>query len=130
IAIDNARLFVETQAALEDMEAVHRRYLREAWAGYLPTAGATYYETAPLPAGEVRALAAPIQVRGEAIGRLEVQDDRETRQWTAEEVALVQAVTNRLALAAENLRLLDETQRRAAQERLVGEVTARMRQTL
>ena len=130
IAIDNARLFVETQAALEDMEAVHRRYLREAWAGYLPTAGATHYETGPLPAGEIRTLAAPIQMRGEEIGRLEVQDDSGTRQWTAEEMALVQAVTNRLALAAENLRLLDETQRRAAQERLVGEVTARMRQTL
>jgi len=35
-----------------------------------------------------------------------------------------------LALAADNLRLLDETQRRAAHERLTGEVTARVRETL
>ncbi len=75
-------------------------------------------------------MVAPITLRGEEIGALGVQDDSGTRQWTAEEVALVQTVTSRLALAAENLRLLDETQRRAAQERLVGEVTARMRQTL
>jgi GAF domain-containing protein len=134
IAIDNARLFVETQAALKEMEAVHRQYLREAWAAYAPAVGATYYETAPL-AGAVEpkdggVLAAPITLRGEAIGTLGVQDDSGTRQWTAEETALVQAVTNRLGLAAENLRLLDETRRRAAQERLVGEVTARMRQTL
>jgi hypothetical protein len=36
----------------------------------------------------------------------------------------------RVALAAENLRLLDETQRRAARERLIGEVTGRVRETL
>ena len=134
IAIDNARLFGETQAALKDMEAVHRQYLREAWTAYLPTAGATYYETA-LPAdserqGDGQVLSVPIMLRGEEIGTLGVQAAGGTRQWTVAEEALVQAVTNRLALAAENLRLLDETQRRAVQERLVGEVTARMRQTL
>ena len=132
VVIDNARLFVETQAALKEMEATHRHYLREAWAGYMPAAGATYYETASLEEGpEGRsALVAPITLRGEEIGSLGIQDDNGTRQWTTEEVALVQAVTNRLALAAENLRLLDETRRHAAQEQMVGEVTARMRQTL
>ena len=136
IAIDNARLFVETQAALKSMEALHRQYLREAWATYAPVAGVTYYETAP-SAGEPgkgskdgSALVAPVTLRGEEIGTLGVQDDSGTRQWTAEEATLAQAVTDRLALAAENLRLLDETRRRAAQEQLVGEVTARMRQTL
>ncbi len=134
VAIDNARLFVETQVALEEMEAVHRQYLRESWAAYMPAAGVTYYETVPLAdseeQGDGQVLSAPITLRGEEIGTLGVQAAGGTRQWTAEEVALVQAVTDRLALAAENLRLLNETQRRAAQERLVGEVTARMRQTL
>jgi GAF domain-containing protein/HAMP domain-containing protein len=142
IAIDNARLFVETQAALKEMEAVHRQYLHEAWATYTPITGTTYYETAPRT-GEAAlrgmgtdrsesrsALVAPVTLRGEEIGMLAVEDDSGTRQWTAEEVTRVQAVTNRLALAAENLRLLEETRRRAAQERLVGEVTAQVRQTL
>jgi GAF domain-containing protein/methyl-accepting chemotaxis protein len=136
IAIDNARLFVETQAALNEMEAIHRQYLREAWVAYTPAAGVTYYETAPKAEGvgeepaDHAALVAPVTVRNQEIGVLTIQADGGTRQWTAEEQALVQAVTDRLALAAENLRLLDETRRRAAQERLVGEVTARMRQTL
>ena len=43
---------------------------------------------------------------------------------------LAEAVAEQLALAADNLRLLDETQRRAARERLVGEITDRMRETL
>ena len=132
VAIDNARLFVETQAALKELEAVHRQYLREAWTAYTPTAGATYYETAPLAGAEEpsdgngKALVEPIALRGEEIGTLGIQDDSGTRQWTAEEVALVQAVTNRLALAAENLRLIDETQRRAAQERWLSQVADQM----
>jgi GAF domain-containing protein len=35
-----------------------------------------------------------------------------------------------MALAAENLRLLDETQRRATRERLVSEITAKVRASM
>jgi signal transduction histidine kinase/CheY-like chemotaxis protein len=34
-AIENARLFAEVQARLEEAQAIHRRYLREEWADYL-----------------------------------------------------------------------------------------------
>jgi GAF domain-containing protein len=47
-----------------------------------------------------------------------------------DDIALVEGISEQFALAAENLRLLDDTQRRAARERVVGEVTARMRETL
>jgi adenylate cyclase len=73
------------------------------------------------------ALVTPITLRGNVIGVLGIHDDRETRPWTAEEVALVEAVTERLAQAAENLRLFDETQRRAAREQLIAQVTNRVR---
>ena len=42
----------------------------------------------------------------------------------------MQAVSERVDLAAENLRLLGATQRRAAYDRMLAEVTARMRQSL
>jgi hypothetical protein len=45
-------------------------------------------------------------------------------------VALAEAIADQLAQTMEGLRLLDETQRRAAEERLIGEVTGRLRQTL
>jgi GAF domain-containing protein/CHASE3 domain sensor protein len=76
------------------------------------------------------AVVAPIAVRGKAIGVLGVCDDDPERRWSDDETDLVQAVAERMALAADNLRLVDETQRRAAHERLAGEVTARMRETL
>ena len=47
-----------------------------------------------------------------------------------DEIGLIEAIAERMALAADNLRLLDETQHRAARERLTGKVTAHMRETL
>jgi len=43
---------------------------------------------------------------------------------------LIEAITGQLAQTIESLRLLDDVQRRAVQERLVGEVTSRMRESL
>ena len=72
-------------------------------------------------------LVSPISLRGSVIGVLGIHDDQETRQWTAEEIALVEAVTERMAQTAENLRLFDEAQRRAAREQAINEITAYIR---
>jgi GAF domain-containing protein/HAMP domain-containing protein len=161
VAIDNARLFAEAQAALAEMETVHRRYLGQAWAEYLQTATETRYETerpgiaplgdAVLPeiwqavkrqgvtvltgnGGEGKtshsSLVTPIALRGEVIGALGVRDDYGERQWSDDEIALIEAVAERMALAAENLRLFDETQRRAAHEWLIREITDKMRRAV
>ena len=157
VAIDNARLFAETQAAFQEMEAVHRRYLGQAWTEYSRTARVLGYEArrpGVAPSGDAvlpeiqqamerqsamvltgngaggeshSALVAPIALRGQVIGALGIHAQDGTRQWTAEEIALVEAIAERMALAVENLRLLDETQRRAAREQLTREITDKMR---
>ncbi|HID64294.1 MAG TPA: GAF domain-containing protein [Anaerolineae bacterium] len=58
------------------------------------------------------ALVAPITLRGQVIGALGLQEAEGTRQWTADEIALVEAVADQMALAIENARLFEETQRR------------------
>jgi|GEM_PF-1686628 len=157
VAIDNARLFADAQAALAEMEATHRRYLGQAWAEYLQIAEMTGYETehpGTAPLGDAvlpeihqavkrqgatvltsngakggighSALVAPITLRGKIIGALGIHDDDGGRQWTDDEIALVEAVAEHAALAADNLRLLDETQRRAAREWLTREITDKM----
>ena len=73
------------------------------------------------------ALVAPIALRGVVIGALGIPDEDRARQSTDEEVALVEAIAARMALVAENLRLLDETHHRAARERLAREITDKMR---
>jgi PAS domain S-box-containing protein len=155
-AVQNARLLEQTQAALAEVEATQRRYLQQAWADYAQGARSTGYETTPpgaAPLGEVvlpeiqqaierqhamtltegddegqrrSALVAPVALRGQVIGVLGVHDD-DARQWTDGEIALVEAVAERMAQTAENLRLLDETQRRARREQTLREITARVR---
>jgi GAF domain-containing protein/HAMP domain-containing protein len=160
VAIDNAQLFADAETTLDEMENIQRRYLGQAWAEYLQTTGKIGYETkrpdAP-PLGDAvlpevqqavaqeravalqsypqaptpphSALVAPVALRGAVIGALGIHDD-EARQWTEEELALINAVAERMALAADNLRLLDETQRRAAHEQLVGQIASQVRSSL
>jgi GAF domain-containing protein len=158
VAIDNAHLFAQAQEALAEMEDIHQRYLRQAWAAYRASRTISGYRqtdagTKPL-AEEVlpevqqvvtrrspvvrsgdggqtpSALIVPVMLAGQPIGALGIQAEEGKRQWSAEEVALAEAISEQFALAAENLRLVDETQRRAVRERLTGEITARMRETL
>ncbi len=161
VAIDNAHLFAETEAALEEAEATYQRYVRQAWTQYAPTIPSTHYETrrrgATLLGDQVlpeiqqalerqgavaltgdgegqtthSALVAPITLHGgEIIGALGVHDDEGTRQWTRDDVALIEAITERMGLAAENLRLFDQTRRRAAREQLAHEITGKMRSAI
>jgi GAF domain-containing protein/HAMP domain-containing protein len=162
VAIDNAHLFTETQAALKETEATYQRYVRQAWVQYAPTLPVNHYETRRRgipPLGdtvlpEIRqaveqrgatifsyndggeetahsALVVPITLRGgEIIGALGIHDDEGTRQWSHDQIALIQAITERLALAAENLRLFDETRRRASREQLAHEITDKMRSAI
>lgn len=61
------------------------------------------------------ALAAPIKLRDQIIGVLDLQETEQDRQWTDDEIAMVQAIGDQVALALENARLFADTQRRAEQ---------------
>jgi GAF domain-containing protein len=160
VAIDNARLFTEAQARLEEVQAVHRSYLQASWDEFLPTRATTSYEhvqpdmtllrEAALPGiehamaqqrtmtlsgsgddggGETQTqsvLVAPITLRGQVIGALGLQEAEGTRQWTADEITLVEAVAEQMALAIENARLFEATQARARRERLIREITGKV----
>ncbi|MBN1889030.1 MAG: GAF domain-containing protein, partial [Thermoflexales bacterium] len=157
--IANVRLFERAQAALREMEATQRRYLTQAWAEHAQTAGAGWHEAVrlgTLPLGEAllseaqqavqrrsltvisggtapdekyAGLVTPITLRDQVIGALGIHASDE-RQWTEDDIALIEVVAERIAQTAENLRLFDETQRRAVREQVISEVTARMRESL
>ncbi|HLA07847.1 MAG TPA: hypothetical protein VJ022_10415, partial [Anaerolineales bacterium] len=48
-------------------------------------------------------------------------------QWSKDEVNLIQSVSDRLALALENARLFEETNKRAERERIVSDITGKIR---
>jgi len=72
-------------------------------------------------------LAVPIVLRGQTIGVLGIEDPDVSQRWSDEEVSLLEEVGQQLALALENARLFEETQRRAERERLITNITARIR---
>jgi GAF domain-containing protein len=75
-------------------------------------------------------LAVPIKVRGHTIGVIDAHKPDGAGEWTAEEAALMETLADQLGVALENARLYQDSQHRAERERLMGEVTARMRESL
>jgi GAF domain-containing protein/HAMP domain-containing protein len=163
IAIENARLFAQSQAALQEAEQAQRDYIRQEWTQLLQVMQSTSHEyhvsgvppvgDAPLPEVEQAiqqgravtvagseiafrgdgslpakaALAVPIKLRDQIIGVIDLQEADAERQWTDEDVALVAAVADQVALALENARLFEQTRQRAQHEQLVSQISARMR---
>jgi GAF domain-containing protein/HAMP domain-containing protein len=76
------------------------------------------------------AITIPIKVRGTVIGLLDTYKPAHSSGWTRDEIALLETVSEQLGVALESARLYQETQNRAERERMVAEVTARMRESL
>lgn len=78
-------------------------------------------------AEDARFLSLPIRIRGQIVALLDLARPAEEGPWTADEIAHLETLADQLGVAMENARLLEETRRRAQQERLVADITARVR---
>lgn len=135
VAIENARLFSQTKQALADSQATYQQYIKQDWTHFARTLKHNGYiydgikaaplNNAPTPA-PAHALTVPIKIRGLTIGNVTIRSSDPLRTWSQDETNLAQAAAERAGLAIENFRLLDDAQRRAAKERTVSEVTARI----
>jgi GAF domain-containing protein len=145
IAIANARLFEELQTRLNEIEDLNRRMIGEAWRGYeisrrraLPTRQRTAQhsdEWSPLQRhavqtrdvqeqfdGETVTFAVPVILRDQVFGAIEWVVPRAT--YSENTRLLARELAARLAVTADNTRLLEQSQRLADRERLVNEITA------
>jgi len=155
VALDNARLFAESQAALEATRRTHHELSHEAWANLLraqPDLGYRSSEDGVTSAGDIwrpemeqalqegetiqgngaavgakLSLAVPIKVRGEVVGVLDTYKPAGADEWTPEEITLLETLADQLGTALESARLYEDAQRRAARERLTREITDKMR---
>lgn len=151
-AIDNARLFSQVQQSLEVERRVYGELTRETWQQQLQSSPAIGFlsnrrQTIPasgfwrpemhtaLRAGQAvqdpsgSMLSIPIRVRDQVIGVIGGRK-AEGNAWAPEEIGLLQTLSDQLGVALESARLYQDTQRRAARERLSAQVTARMRESL
>jgi GAF domain-containing protein/HAMP domain-containing protein len=72
------------------------------------------------------ALATPLKLRDQIIGVLGIHSDDLNLQWTADEIALIEAVSEQMSLAIENARLFEESQRNAWRDQIISESTAKV----
>jgi GAF domain-containing protein len=150
IAIENARLFSEARNALRESKALFEQYTRQEWNSFSRQAKQTGYvfdgkQVIPLDKGikrdtaqtvvqtgslslekESASIGVPIKLRGQTIGVLDVRSKRGTRQWKQDEISILEAAAERAALALENARLVQSAQRRAARERAIGDISAKI----
>jgi len=72
-------------------------------------------------------LAVTIKVRGNVVGILDTYKPGDAGEWTPEEVTLVEALADQVGMALESARLYNDAQRHAAHERLVSEISNKLR---
>lgn len=139
VAISNTRLLHEMQQTLQELEVATSAHTKEAWTKVIqrPDAPVGYryrgMDIEPIhdsiqeqPQDDQR-LILPIRFRGQEIGAIDLKLEQDASPETSE---IASSIAERLALALENARLLEETQRQADEERLITEITSRLRETL
>ncbi|MBN2548966.1 MAG: GAF domain-containing protein [Anaerolineales bacterium] len=176
VAISNARLYAESQQALQaerQAYSARSRYSWQDWAQetsqgqagltlrgdasgvhpatpvWYPEMEMAFQQGRPVPstmleqaASDQRpeSIAVPINIRGSTIGVIHITRGANSQEgqadtavptnWGAEEIAFLENITEQLGVALDSARLYAETQQRAEQERLIGEVTSRMRTSM
>lgn len=149
IAIQNAKQFEQTRKALNEAESLAKQFAQAGWqqfsknkklAGIHHTGARSTllygengkdHESGPWEDDLARKksrgayLTLPIKLRGEVIGSVDVRSP-DNRPWDQDELDIVTAIIERAAIAMENARLLEESQRLASKEAKIGEVTSRI----
>jgi GAF domain-containing protein/HAMP domain-containing protein len=149
VSIRNARLFAEVESALAEAHIAQEIYQQQAWEAIKRAGQERDYlysrpgspvitqeqllqldhppHSSARPAVLENALMVPIRSREQSIGVIQLLDIGPARQWDERELALIESVGDQVAQVAENLRLLYETQERASRERLVAQISDKMR---
>lgn len=156
IAIENARLFQQTQAALNDSQNIVQSFQRQEWSalaskektiGYLHTGTGGKAISSPVQADDIEqvirkgavvkkenkteegatpTLAIPITLGEQVIGAIRIQSPDKNRSWNVEEINLLRSISERVGLALDNARLVATSQKRASKERVIGEIAAKI----
>jgi GAF domain-containing protein/HAMP domain-containing protein len=154
VAISNARLFQQAQQSMEAERRAYGELSHQAWHELLcaqPDLGVLRDERGLFPSGQqwqpemetalrsgqttlgqngATCAALPIKVRGHVIGVVDVHKRSGAGEWTPEQVALLETLSDQLGAALENARLYQDTQRRAAREQMLNTITGRFARSL
>ena len=135
VAIENARLLDESQAAVMQLETLTADRTREAWGQELNRKGRVFTYTPlglraeKIPLNDDNAINTAITLRGHKIGNISISR-KENAEWNKTDEDFIMEVANQIGLAIDNIRLLEDATQRAKQEQTVGKLAARFGQSL
>jgi GAF domain-containing protein len=146
MVISNVRLYNQVQESLEAEQRAYRDLSQEAWnqvLGSRPDISYRYHHGLVSrqrvdhdgkphknrPIGDHFRLEIPMRIRGQVVGTFVAKKASDLDEWTQEERHLLHALVDQLSIALESARLYSETQQRAMRERLVTDITTKMRAT-
>jgi GAF domain-containing protein/HAMP domain-containing protein len=123
--IENARLFEATQQSLQQLDSLYRQQTGQAWEQLVRSRArgapeGTFDSDVAVPKGSTT-IRAPIELRGETIGSLDILGQHGTALGQ-EDQAILHAVADELAGALEQARLMEEIHRRAVQLQTAAEI--------
>jgi GAF domain-containing protein len=142
LALDNARLFSESEEALDTLQRSFGELSRKSWAEVLRTHQTRGYRldqqgVRPLQEDEPTLdteqdktlVKVPIRLRDVVMGYIEARKPENTGGWSQDELTLITNLVDQLSVALENARLYEDTQYRAERERVLAEITTKVRAT-
>jgi GAF domain-containing protein len=144
LAIENTRLIDESRSAIEELQMLTSESTLRLWKERLGEQNKGYVYSSlgvfPIPkSGEIpasgsakdseNAIKFPVTLHGQQIGILTLKRKFSEHPWTDVEQEMAGKIASQVALALENARLLEESQRRAEKESTISNITSKIRKT-
>ena len=136
IAIQNVRSTEQTQKALQEAEQTARQLTSQTWGNYTETIKSRGYKYDGLKPEPIRqkttsqnvdgSISIPVELRGQAIGQLKLKTADPNRPLSQDERTILESTAERVAIAMEGARLLEEAQKRAKRETTISEISAKL----
>lgn len=144
LAIENARLLNESRSAIDELQTITTENISGTWKERLGQLrkGFTYSSAGisaipvsdnsddNLPKPDSHTIRIPVALRGQRIGQLSLTRKFSESPWTEAEQEMADKISIQVALAIENARLLEESQRRASREQTVNDLSSRFSRSL
>jgi len=144
LAIENARLLNESRSAIDELQIMTTENITGTWRERLGQTRKGYsYSSSGISVLSLtddrignsakvdgHTIKIPVALRGQRIGQLSLTRKSSESPWTEVEQEMADKIAIQVALAIENARLLEESQRRALREQTVNDLSSRFSRSL
>ena len=124
VALENANLFQEARSNLEEIQDLNRIYLQKSWGRKAETQSnlAYTFEEKKKKAGSdgLETVTFPLLLRDQPLGEISLEVDKDS--LTVDDQFVITSIADQTAQALENVRLLEESQQRAAREEKINDL--------